>query len=141
MAGIKAIGSKLELDTGTGETPTWTKIANLTSIGTIGLESEEIDTTTHDSEGDFKEFIAGTKDAGSVDLAGNIVTDEDLATIFALANSREIKKWRVTYPTGGSWGFSGYVASFKDTEKTVDGLIGFTSGIRVSGAPVYTPAG
>ena len=72
MAGYKAIGSKLSVDTSATSTPTWTQIANLTSIGEIGLESDEIDVTTLDSTGDFKEFIGGAKDGGSIDLEGNI---------------------------------------------------------------------
>ena len=48
------------------------KIANLTSIGEIGVESEEIDATDLDSPNNYKEFIAGSKDAGEVSLAGNI---------------------------------------------------------------------
>ena len=34
-------------------------IGHLTSIGEIGIESEEIDVTDLDSTGDFKEYIAG----------------------------------------------------------------------------------
>ena len=75
MAGIKAIGSKLSVNTGNSGSPTWTQIANLTSIGEIGLESDEIDVTTLDSTGDFKEFIGGAKDGGTIDLEGNIVTE------------------------------------------------------------------
>lgn len=145
MAGIKAIGSKLSVNTGTEQAPVWERIANLTSIGEIGLESDEIDATTLDTTGDFKEYIGGAKDGGNIDLAGNIVTDTGLAQMYALANSREIKQFKIEYPLkqgetkAAFWTVTGYVNSCKDGEKTVDGLLTFSSGIRVSGAPEFTP--
>lgn len=145
MAGIKAIGSKLYVNNGSTSQPSWTAIANLTTIGGIGLESDEVDVTTLDSADDFKEYIGGAKDGGTVDLEGNIVTDAGLTSLYALANSRAIKEFKIEYPTKAEettaafWTFSGYVSSCKDGEKTVDGLLTFTSGIRVSGAPTFTP--
>ena len=144
MAGIKAIGSKLSVNTGTSQNPTWTQIANLTTIGEIGLESDEIDVTTLDSADDFKEYIGGAKDGGTIDLEGNIVTDAGLTQLYTLANSRDVKEFKVEYPlktgetTAASWTITGYIASCKDGEKTVDGLLTFSAGIRVSGAPTFT---
>lgn len=144
MAGIKAIGSKLSVDTSATSTPEWTQIANLTSIGEIGLESDEIDVTTLDSTGDFKEFIGGAKDGGTIDLEGNIVTDAGLTQLYTLANSRDIKTFKIEYPLKSGetnpayWTVTGYIASCKDGEKTVDGLLTFSAGIRVSGAPTFT---
>lgn len=117
-----------------------TRIANLTSIGEIGLESEEIDVTTLDSTGGFKEYIAGTKDAGEVAIAGNVIDEVTVEEMLALANSRSIEQWEVVYPSGAKWTFSAFVKSFKDGEKTVDGLATFTASLRVSGCPEYTPS-
>jgi len=115
-------------------------VANLTSIGEIGLESAEIETTDLDSPNDFKEFIAGAKDAGEVALAGNIKTEATVEAMLALANSRTVEAWTVEYPSGAKWEFSAFVKSFKDGEKTVDGVATFKASLRVTGAPVYTPA-
>lgn len=144
MAGIKAIGCKLSVDTSSTSTPSWEQIANLTTIGEIGLESDEIDVTTLDSANDFKEYIGGAKDGGTIDLEGNIVTDDGLADLYALANSRDIKSFKIEYPKKGTettaafWTVTGYISSCKDGEKTVDGLLTFSAGIRVSGAPTFT---
>ncbi|MDE8276043.1 hypothetical protein PT159_08935, partial [Erysipelothrix rhusiopathiae] len=54
----RTIGTKLLLKK-SGSEQADLAIGDLTNIGEIGLESEEIDVTTHDSEGDFKEYIAG----------------------------------------------------------------------------------
>ena len=71
------------------------KIANLTSIGEIGVESEEIDATDLDSPNNYKEFIAGSKDAGEVSLAGNIKDESNVEKMLALAESQTIEEWTV----------------------------------------------
>lgn len=114
------------------------KIANLTSIGEIGVESEEIDATDLDSPNNYKEFIAGSKDAGEVSLAGNIKDESNVEKFLALAESQSVETWNVEYPSGAKWVFSAFVKSFKDGEKTTDGLATFTATLRISGKPVYT---
>lgn len=116
------------------------KIANLTSIGEIGVESEEIDATDLDSPNNYKEFIAGSKDAGEVSLAGNIKDESNVEKMLALAESQSVEKWDVIYPSGAKWSFNAFVKSFKDGEKTPDGLATFTATLRISGKPTYTKA-
>lgn len=115
-----------------------TVIANLTSIGEIGVESEEIDATDLDSPNNYKEFIAGSKDAGEVALAGNIKDETNVEKMLALAESQSIESWEVAYPSGAKWTFSAFVKSFKDGEKTPDGLASFSASLRISGKPTYT---
>ena len=50
-----------------------------------------------------------------------------------------MQEWIVTYPSGAKWQFKGFIKSFKDGEKTVDGLATFSATIRVSGKPTFTP--
>ena len=114
------------------------KIANLTSIGEIGIESDEIDTTDLDSVGGYKEFIAGSKDAGEVSIAGNIKDESNVEKMLALAESQSVEDWTVEYPSGAKWEFKAFVKSFKDGEKSVDGLATFTGSLRISGKPTYT---
>ena len=121
-----------------GDESTDLRIANLTSIGEIGVESEEIDTTDLDSPNNYKEFIAGSKDAGEVSLAGNIKDESNVEKMLALAESQTVETWNVEYPSGAKWEFSAFVKSFKDGEKTTDGLATFTATLRISGKPVYT---
>ena len=121
-----------------GDESTDLKIANLTSIGEIGVESEEIDATDLDSPNNYKEFIAGSKDAGEVSLAGNIKDESNVEKFLALAESQSVETWNVEYPSGAKWVFSAFVKSFKDGEKTTDGLATFTATLRISGKPVYT---
>lgn len=116
------------------------RIANLTSIGEIGVESEEIDATDLDSPNNYKEFIAGSKDAGEVSLAGNIKDESNVEKMLALAESQSVEEWTVEYPSGATWVFNAFVKSFKDGEKTTDGLASFTATLRISGKPTYTKA-
>ena len=55
-----------------------------------------------------------------------------------MADTRDVVSWEVTYPTGAKWAFNAFVKSFKDGEKTPDGLLTFTSALRVSGKPTFT---
>ena len=123
-----------------GTEATDTTIANLTSIGEIGVESEEIDATDLDSPNNYKEFIAGSKDAGEVSLAGNIKNETNVEKMLALAESQSLEDWEVAYPSGAKWNFKAFVKSFKDGEKTVDGLATFSATLRISGKPTYTKA-
>lgn len=116
------------------------KLANLTSIGEIGVESEEIDTTDLDSPDNYKEFIAGSKDAGEVSIAGNIKDEANVEKMLALAESQSLEQFTVTYPSGAKWVFKAFVKSFKDGEKTTEGVATFTATLRISGKPVYTKA-
>lgn len=137
MSAQRTMGTTLT-KTKSGQEPEDLKIANLTSIGEIGVESEEIDATDLDSPDNYKEFIAGSKDAGEVSLAGNIKDEANVEKMLALAESQSIETWTVAYPSGATWVFSGFVKSFKDGEKTPDGLATFSATIRISGKPTYT---
>lgn len=116
-------------------------IGGLTSIGEVGVESDEIDVTTLDSTGGYKEFIAGFKDAGEVALAGFIKDTDSSQAMFNLATSQSIEKWTIATPDGATWAFDAFVKSFKEAEATVDGVRGFSASLRISGEPTYTPAG
>ena len=45
-------------------------IGSLTSVGEISPEAEELDATTLDSAGGYREFIQGFKDSGELTLTG-----------------------------------------------------------------------
>ena len=139
MGATRTINTKLTKKKSGDEQENLT-IGHLTSIGEIGIESEEIDVTDLDSTGEFKEYIAGTKDAGEVSIAGNIHDEAVIEKMMALANSRSIEEWEVEYPSGANWSFKGFVKSFKDGEKTPDAIATFSATIRISGAPTYTKA-
>jgi len=140
MAAAKSLGTTLT-KTKSGEEASDLVIADLVSIGEIGVESDEIDVTTLDSTGGYKEFIAGFKDAGEVSLEGIIKSETAMAAMLALAESQAIEEWTIETPSGSTWVFDGFVKGFKESEATVEGVRGFSGSLRVSGQPAYTGAG
>lgn len=139
MAAAKSLGTTLT-KTMSGAESSDLVIADLTSIGEIGIESDEIDVTTLDSTGGYKEFIAGFKDAGEVSLEGIIKSETAMDSMITLADSQAVEEWTIETPSGSTWVFDGFVKTFKEGEASVDGVRGFTGSIRVSGEPTYTAA-
>lgn len=136
MSAQKSIGTTLTKTTGTPQV-----IADLTNIGEIGLESNEIDVTTLDSEDSFKEFIAGFKDAGEVSIAGIIKSEANMEDMFDLANAQSVESWEVEFLSGAIWFLRAFVKAFKEGETTVEGVRTFTGVLRITGKPVYAPTG
>lgn len=139
---IRAMGTSLSKIKSGDEQADWV-IGSLTSIGEIGVEISEIDITTLDSPDGAKEFMPGDLDAGENAIAGMIKKKDDEQTIskmMALIASGSTEKWEITFPSGAKWAFNAFVKSFKTTEETTDGLIGFNATLRLSGLPVYTPS-
>lgn len=139
MSATKSLGVVLKKIKSASETQDLV-IEDLTSIGEFGIESEEIDVTTLDSTGGYKEFIAGSKDAGEVTFAGFTKSENNIAALQALAENQTNEKWMITFSDGAFWEFDGFVKSFKEGESTVDGVRNFTGSIRISGEPKYTGA-
>jgi predicted secreted protein len=136
MAAERSIGTKLRITSGT---PAY--IADLTSIGAIGVENSEIDVTTLDSANNYKEFIAGFKDAGEVALSGIMKSETNMTSMLTLADAQSTQYWKIEFPGGAAWWFAGFVKSWKQAESTVEGVRGFTGTIRVTGKPVYSSTG
>lgn len=113
-------------------------LSDLTTIGAIGIESEEIDVTTLDSTGGFKEFIMGSKDAGEVPIEGFTKSEANIDALYTLAGNQQIEEWTMTFVSGSKWVFDACVKAFKEAESTVDGVRGFTGSLRITGQPVYT---
>lgn len=139
MSALKSLGTTL-VKTKSGSEQADTTIADLTSIGEIGVESDEIDVTTLDSTGGYKEFIAGFKDSGELAISGIIKTETAFDAMVLLADSQSLEAWTITFTSGSKWTFSGFVKSFKEGESTVEGVRNFAGSIRISGKPTFTKA-
>lgn len=137
---VRAMGTSLTKKKSGSEQADWV-VGSLTSIGEIGVEISEIDVTTLDSPDGAKEYISGDLDAGEVSIAGYIKKADDETTVtkmMSLISSGSKEDWEVGFPSGAKWNFAAFVKSFKTTEETTDGLIGFSGSLRISGLPVYT---
>lgn len=91
---------------GDGAIPTeaFVNTANVKSVTISGGEAEEIDVTTIDSVGRFKEFIAGFKDPGQVELSIFFNPDEAShlggdAAVHDLYISGKEFNWKLVFDT------------------------------------------
>lgn len=126
----RGLGTTLKMDT--------KKVAGLTQIGGLELSADTIDVTTLDSDGGYKEFIAGFKDAGDVSLSGffDTTTGSGQQDLYDAFESGVVSPFTITFPASlkTSWTFNGVVTGFK-TNTTIDGPIDFEATIKVSGKP------
>ena len=138
MAGIAVLKDNTRFYLGKQETITAEdKVAHIASIGDIGGEAEEIDTTCIDSEA--KEFENGFEDNGSLELTVNI-TDNEYTVMDGYKKSGAMMHWGLSALTKdkskqvlGLKG-TGIVRSVKLTGISVGGLLQAVVSIRISGA-------
>jgi predicted secreted protein len=81
----KYVGRGAEFQVRTVASPeTFVAVAQVRSIGGTTLTSDEIEVTTLDTVGDYRDFLQGFKDAGEVAL--EVIFDPSLATHGSAAN-------------------------------------------------------
>lgn len=129
----RALGTILQIGTGTPVT-----VAGLTSIGGLELSADTIDVTTLDSDGGYREFIAGFKDAGEVSLEGYLKLDEGQQALYDLFESGAVEDFTIQFPDNlGKWEFKGVVTGFS-TSADLEDPLSFSATIQVSGKPTLT---
>ncbi|HSH35206.1 phage tail tube protein [Schnuerera sp.] len=116
-------------------------IGGLTSIGGIEITADEIDVTTLDSDGGYREFIGGFKDAGEVPIEGFFDAENEgqLAMETSLDDGLA-EDYKISFPTKppAEWDFKAVVTGFKVGDVDVDGNITFGATLRISGKPNLT---
>ncbi len=129
----RALGTKLQIGTDSPVT-----VAGLTSIGGLELSADTIDVTTLDSDGAYREFIVGFKDAGEVSLEGYLELDDGKGQkdLYDLFESGETEDFSIVFPNDmGSWQFKGVVTGFS-TSADLEYPLSFSCTIKVSGKPM-----
>lgn len=134
---VRSVGTKIQIGSNF--------IAQLTSIGGLELSADTIDTTSLDSDGGYREFIAGFKDAGEVSISGYFAPgDTGQAAAYAAFESGAVMPFSIIFPAalGASWNFNGVVTGFS-TSAELEEAISFEGTIKVSGKPTLgiTPSG
>lgn len=140
MPGRPAFGATIMFGS---PTPT-TTVPNVTSIQVGGDDVEQIDVTSHDSAGAYREFVASFIDPGELTIQLNF--DPNLAAhrattggLLALRDSRAVTRWRITFPGTPSHRveFDGFVKSF-EFEAPTDDKISATCTVKITGAHTWT---
>lgn len=129
----RAVGTKLKKGT--------VEVGSLTSIGGIEITAETIDKTTLDSDGGYREFEQGFKDAGEVPIEGYF--DPEAEGQIAMQTSLEAggeEDYTIEFPTTpkAAWNFKGVVTAFKVGDVDLDGMVNFGATIKISGKPNLT---
>lgn len=109
-------------------------IGSLKSVGEISPDSEELDSTTLDSPGGFREFMQGFKDSGELPITG--LHDEDKpgqALCRTLYTSGAVGYFWVRFSDATYVVFKAYVKSHTIGAADVDGMVGFAATLRISG--------
>ena len=135
---IRAQGTTLKF---TPKDKTQVTVGMLRSVGEIAPDSEEIDVTTLDSTGGYREYIQGFRDSGEVALEGYHDAGDAGQKAVRSAFASGLKcEFEVDFPDGTKAEFSGFIKKHSIGSAEVDGAIGFGAVIRVSGPVTVTEA-
>lgn len=114
-------------------------VGRLTAIGEVKPDSEEIDVTTLDSEGGYREYMQGYRDAGALTVEGfHDKADSGQAAIRASYDAGGAGNVAIVFPDGSQATFSAYVKSYALGAAKVDGAVGFSATFRLTGAVTYS---
>lgn len=134
MAKVRSVGTTFKM----GNLTATTKIGGLTSIGGIEVSSDTVDVTALDSEGGYREFIAGFKDAGDVSLEGFLDdADEGQKEAYKALESAAVQKCEIAFPNGSKWTFDGIITGFS-TSASLEDAVTFSCTVKVSGKPTFS---
>jgi len=142
MPGVAALGMVVQFGTTTG-TATTVTLTNVTNVSGMDSDVEEIDVTSHDSSGAYREFVASFIDAGEVqfDLNFNPRETTHRATtggILWLRDQRIIAPFKIKFPgtPTDSVSFMGFVKS-APFDAPYDDKLSATVTVRVSGSATW----
>ncbi|SDM17396.1 phage tail tube protein [Bacillus sp. OK048] len=111
-------------------------VADLTSIGGLELSADTKETTTLDSVDGYRTFMQGLKDGGEVSMSGyfNPADTTGQVALYNAFNSGALINFKILFPFGASWDFSGIVTNIK-TGADLEDAVSFEGTIKVSGKP------
>ena len=114
-------------------------VGRLTSVGEIAPEAEELDVTTLDSEGGYREFLQGYRDSGEVELTGfHEKGDAGQAALRTAYDGGAAGSVEVDFPDGTVVSFRAFVKGYTLGAAEVDGAVGFGARLRITGCVTVT---
>lgn len=114
-------------------------IGKLTKVGEIAPEAEEVDVTTLDSTGGYREYMQGWRDAGTIAVNGFFDSGNAGQTALRTAfDNGKAGAFEVSFADGSKAVFSAFVKKYAIGAAEVDGAVGFSAQLRVSGAVTFT---
>lgn len=111
-----------------------TRIGLLRAISEIRADSEALDVTTLDAPDGCRQYVQGLRDMGEVTLEGfheaEEAGQEKLRQLYA---GGDTASFTVTFPDGTAVLFSAFVKSHSLGAAQVDGAVGFSAVLRITG--------
>jgi len=134
-------GTEMKMED-TPSSGTYTKIAEVQSINGLSLSMDTVDVTNMDSTNQWREYIAGLRDAGEVtfDVNWNMTAATHGISTGLLrdfnASSTTTRNWQIIWPDTGAttWSFSGITTGFSISDP-FDGTVTASITIKLTGAP------
>lgn len=109
-------------------------IGRLRAISEIKAECEMVDVTCLDATGGWRQYMPGLKDMGEVTLEGFYENEQaGQAALRALYRSSSPAVFTVTFPDSCGVRFCAYVKSYAIGAAQVEGALGFTAVLRMTG--------
>lgn len=123
-------------DAATATPATWTEVCEITDINREDPGASEIPTTHLQSTS--KTFLIGLEDNGTYSLSVNwLFDDTGQQALRAAKAARTEKTFKVTYSDDSTMTFSGYVKTVSGPSAAVEGKLGGTLVLRISGDITY----
>lgn len=133
--GIDTTGKTITF-TGKATPKNWTDIGEVVDMDRAAGSRSEIDTTHLTSTS--KEVLLGLRDSGTYTFSINWVFDDaGQLALLAAEGSDTVSSFKVTYPSGNTLTFDGFVQSVSGPSLAVDDKLSGTVTIRISGDVVF----
>lgn len=138
------LGYGTKFQTGNGASPeVFTDLAFVTSITPPGMSRDSIDSSHMQSPDEWRQFIAGMKDAGEVTLELNFKPGGTaILALMAeknLSSANATKTRRITFPDASYFEFEAFLTNI-EPEAPLDDKMVLSATFKVSGRPWLTQA-
>jgi len=114
-----------------------TEIADLTSITAPSYSRDEIDISSHDSVDNYREYVGGMIDAGTVEIEGNFKAHASQLALIDLLEADDPVAMQIETASGKIIAFNGFVTAY-DLDLPYEDKETFSASIKVSGKPTIT---
>lgn len=135
-AGLLSKGTTLGYKSAGGAAGEYTTIGEVTSIPDIGAEPERVDVTTLADA--TRKYIKGLQDQDNLTFAA-VYRKTIFNTLKAAEKTDTVYDWKISYPDGTSFTFTGsFAVIFSGAE--INGALAFSIVVVVSKGPDFVPA-
>jgi predicted secreted protein len=144
MSGVDAFGTQFKRATSLVPGNVFETIANVTSIGGPERTRETIDVTSHDSPGQWMEFIGGLKDGGEISLEVNYDPAEATHDLDDDFDDTAARNYQIVILPGTddeyTWSIKGVMTNVGD-EFPYDDKMARSITVKVTGKPTLAATG